>query len=74
MNRQEGERPGRPENRALKFNFAVDEAVQRMFAHGPPPKKRKGTSSARNERARVSDWGHAGTAGTGRQEARWMRT
>ena len=74
MSRQESARPGRPETRVLKFDPAVDEAVQRTFAHGPPCKKRKGTSSAHKESVRAGDWGHADTAGTGRQEARWMRT
>lgn len=74
MSRQESNRPGRPETRVLKFNLAVDEAVQQMFAHGPPRKKRKGTSSAHEESVRAGDRGHADTAGTDRQEPRWMRT
>jgi hypothetical protein len=74
MNRQERERPGRPETRALKFILAVEEAVQRMFACGLPRKEAKGTSSTRDESVRVGDPDNAGTAGTGRQEPRWMRT
>lgn len=64
MNRQERERLGRPKTRALKFNLAVGEAVQRMFAHGLPRKKQKGASSTSDGVVRVSDRGSTGTAGT----------
>ncbi len=74
MNRQECERPGRLGTRAPKFNLAVEEAVERMFACGLPRKEAKGTSSTPDESVRFGDPDNAGTAGTGRQEPRWMRT
>ena len=63
MSGQERDRPGLPETRVLKINLACEEAVRRMFPHGLPRKKRKGTSSASNEPVQASDWGHGRTAG-----------
>ncbi len=74
MSRPDRERPGRPETRVLKINLVVAEALRRMFACGLPRKEPKATSSTRDESVRVGDPDNAGTAGTGRQEPRWMRT
>ena len=63
-------RPGRPETRVLKINLAVEEAVRRMFAYGPPRKKRKGTTSKSGEPVKVRNQDQARSAGTHRHGSR----
>ena len=53
MNREESKRPGRRETRALKINLPPKGGVRRMFAHGLPREKRKGTVSMAERKSRA---------------------